>query len=123
VLADFLSALPRDIRHVFEFRHGSWFNSEVFALLRLHNVGFCAFHMVDRQTPMEATTDFAYMRFHGSGALYGGCYDEVELRHWAGQLRALPEDVEDVYLYFNNDAYGFAVQNAQEMTQPLAREG
>jgi uncharacterized protein YecE (DUF72 family) len=31
--------------------------------------------------------------------------------------------VQDVYVYFNNDAYGFAVQNAQEMTQLLAREG
>lgn len=122
VLTDFLATLPRDIRHVFEFRHDSWFNAEVFALLRLHNVGFCAFHMVDWQTPMEATTDFAYMRFHGSGALYGGCYDEAELRHWAGHFRALPEDVQDVYVYFNNDAYGFAVQNARELTQLLARE-
>jgi uncharacterized protein YecE (DUF72 family) len=63
------------------------------------------------------------MRFHGSGALYGGCYDETELRHWAGHFRALPDDVQDVYVYFNNDAYGFAVQNARELTQLLAREG
>jgi uncharacterized protein YecE (DUF72 family) len=122
-LSDFLSTLPRDLRHVFEFRHDSWFNSEVFALLRLHNVGFCAFHMVDWETPMEATTDFAYMRFHGSGALYGGCYDETELRNWAGDLRALPDDVQDIYVYFNNDAHGFAVQNARELARLLADEG
>jgi uncharacterized protein YecE (DUF72 family) len=123
VLVDFLSALPQDLRHVFEFRHDSWLNSEVFALLRLHNVGFCAYHMVDRQTPMEATTDFAYMRFHGSDTLYGGCYDEAELRDWAGRLRALPDDVEDVYVYFNNDALAFAVRNARELTRLLAGEG
>jgi uncharacterized protein YecE (DUF72 family) len=59
-LADFLSLLPRDVRHVFEFRHDSWFNNDVFFLLRLHNAGFCAFHMVDWETPLEATTDLAY---------------------------------------------------------------
>ena len=122
-LVDFLSILPRDVRHVFEFRHDSWFCPEVFALLRLHNVSFCAFHMVDRQTPLEATTDFAYMRFHGSGALYGGCYDEAALRQWAGHLRSLPEDVRDIYVYFNNDACAFAVHNARELARLLGREG
>ena len=65
-LADFLALLPRDMRHVFEFRHDSWFNADLFSLLRIHNVGFCAFHMAGWETPLEATTDFAYVRFHGS---------------------------------------------------------
>ncbi len=123
VLVDFLSLLPRDLRHVFEFRHDSWFNAEVFAVLRLHNVGFCAYHMVDKETPVEATTDFAYVRFHGSSSLYGGCYQEAELHQWAERIRDLPEDVRDVYVYFNNDAHGFAVQNARELAGLLAGGG
>ena len=111
-LADFLTLLPHDLRHVFEFRDPAWHTPDIFFLLRMHNAAFCAYHMVDEETPLEATADFAYMRFHGSGWLYGGCYSDDELGEWAGRLASLPDDVGDVYVYFNNDAYGYAVQNA-----------
>jgi uncharacterized protein YecE (DUF72 family) len=122
-LANFLSLLPHDVRHVFEFRHDSWFDAEPFALLRMHNVAFCAFHMVDRETPLEATTDFVYVRFHGSAALYGGSYSDEQLTDWARRLRELPEDVREVYVYFNNDAFGHAVANAQTLAALLGIEG
>jgi len=122
-LARFLSLLPQDVRHVFEFRHDSWFDAEPFALLRMHNVGFCVFHMVDRETPLEATTDFVYVRFHGSAALYGGSYSDEQLADWARRLRELPEDVRDVYVYFNNDAFGHAVANARTLASLLGVEG
>ncbi len=121
-LVDFLSALPRDVRHVMEFRNDTWLQPEVFALLRMHNVGFCAYHMVDRETPLEATTDFAYMRFHGSGRMYGGTYSKEELRSWGRRLRDLPEDVREVFAYFNNDAFGFAVENARDLKEMLGAE-
>ena len=114
-VADFLALLPQDVRHVFEFRHESWFTDEVFALLSRHNAGFCAFHMADRETPLEATTDFAYIRFHGSDSMYGGSYSEEQLANWAGRIQELPEDVRDAYIYFNNDAEGHAVANANTM--------
>ncbi|HXF51281.1 MAG TPA: DUF72 domain-containing protein [Dehalococcoidia bacterium] len=112
-LRSFLELLPRDLRHVFEFRHASWFSDEVYALLREFDAGFCAYHMVDHATPLVATADFAYMRFHGSGDLYGGRYSDDELRAWADRLSALP--VEEVFVYFNNDAYGHAVANARTL--------
>lgn len=122
-LADFLALLPRDLHHVFEFRDRAWHTPDVFFLLRLHNVAFCAYHMVDEETPLEATTDFAYMRFHGSGALYGGCYTGDDLRAWAERLSSLPEDVGDLYVYFNNDAYGYAVGNALTLRGMLGDGG
>ncbi len=121
-LAYFLSLLPYDVRHVFEFRHASWFDAETFALLRIHNVGFCAFHMVDRETPLEATTDFAYLRFHGTAGLYGGSYSDEQLAGWARRLRDLPDDVRDVYVYFNNDTLGHAVANAQTLASLLSAQ-
>lgn len=119
-LREFLSLLPRDVRHVFEFRHESWFDDEVFFTLRMHNVGFCAYHMVDWETPLEATTDFAYVRFHGADALYSGNYSDELLADWARRLRDLPEDVSEVYCYFNNDAYGYAIENAKTLERMLA---
>jgi uncharacterized protein YecE (DUF72 family) len=119
-LREFLSLLPRDVRHVLEFRHESWFEEEVFFTLRMFNVGFCAYHMVSWETPLEVTTDIAYVRFHGTDALYGGNYSDEQLADWARRLRDLPEDVSEVYCYFNNDAYGYAVENAKTLEAKLA---
>src|SRR5262245_4400969 len=40
-LHDFLKLLPRDRPSAFEFRHQTWFDEEVFALLREHQVALC----------------------------------------------------------------------------------
>jgi len=116
-LTDFLSLLPQDMRHVFEFRHDSWFNADLLSLLRIHNAGFCAFHMAGWETPVEATTDFAYMRFHGADGKYGGSYTPGDLAIWAGRLRDLPEDVREVFVYFNNDTEGYADENAKTLIE------
>jgi len=91
--------------------------------LRRHNIGFCAYHMVDEETPLEATTDIAYLRFHGSSAKYGGRYTDRQLAEWAERLRALPDDVRDAYVYFNNDASGYAIENANTLRGILREAG
>ena len=73
--------------------------------------------MAGWETPLEATTDFAYVRFHGSDGVYGGSYSDEQLAVWAGRLRDLPEDVREVYVYFNNDAEGHAVANAKTLIE------
>ena len=119
LLESFLSMLPGDLSHVFEFRHQSWLTPEVFDLLRRHGVGFCIFDMPDLTTPLEVTADFAYVRFHGSTWMYGGCYSDEELDSWAHRITKLAQSVKAVYVYFNNDAEGFAVSNALTLTKRL----
>ena len=119
-LDSFLSILPRELCHVVEFRHGSWLDEGVFEILRRHNVGFCVFDMPDLPCPLMATTDFAYIRFHGSSGLYSSCYSDEELGGWARRISGLGKDLEAVYIYFNNDAEGFAIKNAQTLTQRLS---
>jgi len=122
-LEAFLRVLPRGLRHVLEFRRDDWFRPEAFAALRRHHAGFCAYHMVDTETPLEVTSDVAYMRFHGSGDLYAGRYTDGELRAWARRLRELPARARNVYVYFNNDAYGHAIENAITLRNMLRRAG
>ncbi|OGO53239.1 MAG: hypothetical protein A2148_01890 [Chloroflexi bacterium RBG_16_68_14] len=122
-LESFLMVLPRDVRHAFEFRRRDWFQPETFATLRRYDAAFCAYHMVDSETPLEATSDIAYLRFHGSNELYGGRYSDRQLAGWAGRLRALPEDVREVYVYFNNDAFGYAIENAATLRAILREAG
>ncbi len=111
-LESFLSILPRGMRHVFEFRHRSWLDEGVFRLLLDYNAGFCVFDMPGVSCPVVATADFAYVRFHGSTGLYWSCYTDDELAGWAEKLARLAAKLEAVYIYFNNDAEGFAIRNA-----------
>ncbi len=110
ILDEFLKIIPENSCNVFEFRHNSWFDAGIFELLRHYNAGFCIYDMPDFTTPVIATSDFAYVRFHGSRQLYGSCYSEKEMEDWA--LRITELGVRNVYAYFNNDAEGFATRNA-----------
>jgi len=123
VLEAFLQLLPPGLCHVFEFRHESWFDEEVFALLRQHQIGFCVYDMPEFTTPIVATANFAYIRFHGSGELYGSCYSDAELEEWAKRIAELGQDLTSVYIYFNNDAEAFAVSNAKTLAGLLTPVG
>lgn len=116
VLASFLSHLPQGLRHVVEFRHPSWIEDEAFQILRKYNTGLCIFDMPDFTCPVVATADFAYVRFHGSTALYSSRYTDKELADWADKLASLAANLKEIYIYFNNDVGGFAIDNARTIS-------
>jgi len=118
-LESFLSTLPRIGKHVFEFRHQSWLEENVFDILRKYNIGFCIFDMPSISCPLVATADFAYIRFHGSTSLYGSCYSDEELADWAKRLTNIAANLQAVYIYFNNDAEAFAIRNAKTLRDYL----
>ncbi|HXG36366.1 MAG TPA: DUF72 domain-containing protein [Dehalococcoidia bacterium] len=111
--------LPRQQQHVLEFRDSSWFGEETLTLLRKHRVAFCAFDMPGLECPLETTADFGYMRFHGSGERYGSNYTDDLLEEWSDRLRKAARDTDEFYVYFNNDAYGYAVANARKLREML----
>jgi uncharacterized protein YecE (DUF72 family) len=119
-LDNFLAILPRQYRHVFEFRNESWFDDCVFNILKKYNAGFCVFDMPDFTCPVVATADFAYVRFHGSTGLYWSNYSDNELSSWAKKIAKLGKNLKAVYIYFNNDAGGYAINNARTLDQLLA---
>lgn len=118
-LEAFLSILPSRYHHVFEFRHESWIDDNVFQTLRRYNVGLCVFDMPGFTCPVVATADFAYVRFHGSAGLYWSCYSDEELSQWAEKIAELGRGLKTVYIYFNNDAEAYAVANAKTIAQFL----
>jgi uncharacterized protein YecE (DUF72 family) len=118
-LEGFLSLLPQSISHAVEFRHKSWLYDQVFDILQRHNTGLCVFDMPGFQCPLIATADFAYLRFHGSSGLYSSCYSDDELESWTKRIAEVAKGLESVYIYFNNDAEGFAIRNAQTLREKL----
>jgi len=122
LLETFLRGLPQGKKHTIEFRHRSWLEDEVFNILRRYNAGLCVFDMPDLTCPVVATADFAYVRFHGSEALFSSRYTDEELADWARRIAAMAGNVASVYIYFNNDVSGFAVENARTIRSYLERE-
>jgi uncharacterized protein YecE (DUF72 family) len=123
LLRSFLSSLPTKYQHVIEFRHESWIDEAVFDILRRHNVGLCVFDMPGFTCPLVATSDFAYVRFHGSEGLYSSCYSDEQLADWATRIARLGRGVKASYIYFNNDALAFAVENAMTLANLLQSLG
>jgi len=111
-LDDYLKALPRNYRQVIEFRHPSWFNDDIYHLLNRYNAALCIVSMPNFPVVLEVTSDFVYIRMHGGSILYGSNYSKKELKECCNWIKRFLDDGLDVYIYFNNDAYGYAVKNA-----------
>jgi uncharacterized protein YecE (DUF72 family) len=121
-LKSFLAILPRRLKHVIEFRHKSWFAEDIYDILRRYKVGFCIFDMPKLTSPIIATADFAYIRFHGSDSLYSSCYSDEALAAWAKKIKRLAKNLKVVYIYFNNDVAGYALENAKTIRDYLEIE-
>ncbi len=120
-LEDFLKILPSSFRHAFEFRQESWLDKEIFKILKKYNSAIVFQDFPDWPMTEEVTADFVYLRFHGRARLYTSNYSDKELKKWGRKInRWLKRDL-DVYAYFNNDALGHAVENAETLKELVHR--
>lgn len=119
-LNDFILALPKRNRAVFEFRHASWYDDETFDLLNRRRVAFCVHDMAGKESPRVVTGDIGYVRFHGTTGRYAGDYTDAMLGGWAEWLKGQQKSVRVIYAYFNNDVGGHAIRNAKTLRDLLA---
>jgi uncharacterized protein YecE (DUF72 family) len=116
-LAQALARLPVG-RHAFEFRHASWFDEDVYALLRASGA---ALVVADRkglpEAPWVDTAGWWYVRLHYGRSGRRGNYSPAELARWADLLR---RHRGEAYVYLNNDWEGFAPENAAALRSLLA---
>jgi uncharacterized protein YecE (DUF72 family) len=96
-LRNFLPILPKGWRFAFEFRHESWFNEEIYSVLRKTGVAMCLAESEKIETPEIQTAKFHYVRFrkpdHGA---------ENEVNKAAQKVRRLVQ-TGDVYAYFKHE--------------------
>jgi uncharacterized protein YecE (DUF72 family) len=114
-LNDFLKILPAGYRYVFEFRNDSWFDDQTFDALRENNCALCIASSPIFPYVEKLTADFTFIRMHGGTILYGSKYNKDELEDWAKKIKSWLKDNIDCYIYFNNDAFAHAVENAGEL--------
>lgn len=104
--------------NVLEFRHESWFDEEVYMVLRKNSVGFCSVSAPNLPQDLVATSRNAYVRFHGTNeSMYTHLYSQVELEDWGRRIRKLAAD--KVFCYFNNDYQANAVTNCLQLKEIL----
>jgi uncharacterized protein YecE (DUF72 family) len=106
-------------RIAIEFRHKSWFDDQVYSLMRDHRVALVLSDFKELPVPQVTTTDWTYVRLHGPSGGYWGSYPEDELREWANRLKSL---CLNGYIYFNNDMEAAAPHDALRMRQMLSAE-
>lgn len=119
-LGDFIEAIKQyRVRHVFEFRHKSWINRKVFKMLSESNIAICMADWPEFINELPLTADFVYIRRHGEAGSYATNYSTEQLKKDAKRIKNYLKLDKDVYIYFNNDAFGYAPKNAMELRDIL----
>ncbi|WP_297058615.1 DUF72 domain-containing protein [Thermosulfurimonas sp.] len=119
IMEEFLALLPREFPVALEIRHASFHCTEFLSQLKRYGVALCLSDTAGRYPSLfpALTADFTYLRLHGSRTLYRSCYTEEELREWSRKIRSF--QVARVYVYFDNDALGWAPENALRLKELL----
>ena len=118
-LADFFTMLPRDYRYAFEFRHESWYEDSILALLRDNDVSLCISDHHEAPAPWEATADYVYIRGHGPTGRYAGSYPIARLQKWAAHIRRWRKAKKTIFVYFDNDQKSAAPKDAKRLRAHL----
>jgi len=99
--------------NVIEFRHPSWFDSEVYDLLNDFKVIFCSISSPDLPDNLIELLKRSYIRFHGKyegDKRYRYFYTKEELNEWAQRIKK--SKAMEIFCYFNNDYNANAPNNA-----------
>jgi uncharacterized protein YecE (DUF72 family) len=124
------------IRHAMEVRHESFVDPAFIDLLRKHDVAPVCADTVDWPLLMDLTSDYVYVRLHGSKKLYHSEYTAVEIGRWAARVKTWRDGKpmtdgifagrkstknrpRDVYVYFDNTDKLHAPDNARDLMRQL----
>ena len=99
-LGETLASLPDGFRVAFEFRHESWFDDEVYALLRARNAALCIADTEEGATPAVATADFGYLRLRAVE------YTDEDLKTWIETIDRIGTGWRDAYVFFKHEDTG-----------------
>ena len=102
-LVDFLQTLPPDHRAAFEFRNDSWFDDDVYDVLKAAGATLCLSERDDDAPPaLVETAPWGYVRLRLE------TYSEAELAQWSQRLLATGWQRIHVYFMHEPTAPGYA---------------
>ncbi|QHS60289.1 DUF72 domain-containing protein [Chitinophaga agri] len=96
-----------------EPRHETWMEDEAVALLKKYRIAFVIAESGNRwPSGAFVTAKHIYVRFHGPDGSYGTSYDDNVLKKYAKKMVDWREEGHTVWVFFNNDIHGYAIENA-----------
>lgn len=110
-LDQFLKILDKKYRYVFEFRNDTWYEEEVYKILKKRKVALCISDLNGKKSPEVITTDFTYLRLHGPKKAYKGSYGN-QLKDWEKKFSQWLDEGITIYCYFDNDEKAYAINDA-----------
>lgn len=114
-LETFLNELPSQPRVAFEFRHPTWFDDDVLAVLRARNCALCISDTDDLPVMhIDKTADWGYLR------LRRVLYSEEHLQEWLKRIR--DQNWNETFLFFKHEDEGTGPRLAAQFLQ-LAEAG
>jgi uncharacterized protein YecE (DUF72 family) len=113
LLADFIAMLPQDSCAAFEFRHPSWFDDELYALLASRNLALCISDSEKLSTPVQITASHAYFRLRDEG------YTAADIARWGEVIAERAAPCSDVFVYFKHEESGKGPEFAHLLQQAL----
>ncbi|MGH9661602.1 MAG: DUF72 domain-containing protein [Bryobacteraceae bacterium] len=109
LLGEFLALLPGDVRCAIEFRHASWFNDEIYALLEGRGVALCLAESERIEAPKVFTAGFVYSRLRKPDYTVE---DRAAIKAQARDLLAIGKDV---YVFFKHEETPDGALYAEEL--------
>jgi len=126
-LANFLKYIGKNpllnspnLRYAFEFRNNSWCDKKIYDLLKKHNAGWVISDSPSFPKVEVVTSDFIYIRMHGSKILFASRYSNDELDILSQKIKNWQKNC-DIFVYFNNDFSGYAIKNAKYLIDKLSK--
>ena len=110
VLSAFLRELP-SMRAAFEFRHESWFDDEIFELLKSRNIALCIADTDTIATPRVITADYGYLRLRREG------YSEEDVKEWFAFVCGENTTWSVAFVYFKHEESGIGPKLARQMIE------
>jgi uncharacterized protein YecE (DUF72 family) len=114
-----LAAWP-SVRHAIEFRDRSWFDDEVAACLRAHDIAAVQSDAADWPRWDAVTARFVYVRLHGHAVTYVSAYAPRTLARWAQRIGAWRAQGHAVYVFFDNTDAAAAPRDARALARRCA---
>jgi uncharacterized protein YecE (DUF72 family) len=112
-LEAFLDLLPPRARAALEFRHQSWFDDEVLALLKEHNAALCIAEAEEGvEVPFASTADWGYLRLRMPD------YTDKDLKSWLDRVRGT--GWKDAFVFFKHEDEGKGPQMARRFLELAA---
>jgi uncharacterized protein YecE (DUF72 family) len=117
LLSAFIATLPPDSCAAFEFRHPSWFDDELYALLAARGLALCIADSEKLSTPVQITASYAYFRLRDEG------YTLADIERWAKIISERTVHCHDVFVYFKHEESGTGPEFARLLQRALDAGG